>query len=170
MKPNLALHSILIFLYLTITIGCGVYSFTGDNIPPEVTTISIDYFPNRAPQVQPSLSQKFTEQLKDKFVNQTKLSLVQSNGDLHFSGYIVDYRTQPVAIQSTDVAALNRLSITVSVEFENKVDETQNFKSNFSRFADYNSTEVLSDVEEELIDEINEQLIDDIFNKAVINW
>ena len=161
---------ILILLAAVFSNGCKPYSFTGASIPPDVKTISVEYIPNRAPQVQASLSQKFTEQLKDKFVNQTNLTLVNSNGDLMFSGSIVDYRTQPVAIQSTDVAALNRLTITVNINFENTKDESKNFEKNFSRYADYSSVHVLSTVEEGLIDQINEQLIDDIFNAAVINW
>lgn len=165
-------YQFIVFILLTTGIycGCNVYSFTGASIPPDVKTISIDYMPNRAPQVQATLSQKFTEQLKDKFVNQTNLTLINSNGDLMFSGSIIDYRTQPVAIQSTDVAALNRLTITVTINFENSKDETKNFEKSFSAYADYNSSQILSLVEESLIDRINEQLVDDIFNAAVINW
>lgn len=163
----------IIFIILLAALfcnGCKPYSFTGASIPPDVKTISIDYIPNRAPQVQATLSQKFTELLKDKFVNQTNLTLVEANGDLTFSGNIVDYRTQPVAIQSSDVAALNRLTVTVNINFVNTKDESKNFEKNFSRYADYSSTEILSLVEENLIDKINEELVDDIFNAAVINW
>lgn len=154
---------------LAIT-GCGVYSFTGASISPDIKTISIASFPNQASLVQPSLSQVFTEKLKDKFVSQTNLTQINSSGDISFEGYISDYNSQPTAIQGNEQAALNRLTITVKVKFINTKDEKQNFESSFSRFADYDSKQNLSTVENQLISEICTQLVDDIFNKAMINW
>ncbi len=159
-----------ILICASIIAGCKVYSFTGASISPEIKTVSIDYFSNRASLVQPSLSQVFTEKLKDKFVSQTNLSQVTGNGDLRFEGFITDYNSQPTAIQGNEQAALNRLSITVMVKFTNTRDEKQNFESSFSRFADYDSQKNLASVESQLISDICNQLVDDIFNKAVINW
>ncbi len=158
------------FMLLAAMQGCGVYSFTGASISPDVKTVSIKYFPNRSSLIQPALSQAFTEKLKDKFVSQTNLRLVNESGDLMFDGYISDYRTQPVAIQGTETAALNRLTIAVNVKFTNQKDEKQNYETNFSRYADYDSKKSLAEVEQTLMDEINKQLVDDIFNKAVSNW
>jgi hypothetical protein len=167
MRKLFYLFSLLVLASLQ---GCGVYSFTGASISPEVKTVSIKYFPNRSSLIQPALSQAFTEKLRDKFVSQTNLRQITENGDLMFEGYISDYRTQPVAIQGTETAALNRLTITVNVKFTNQKDEKQNFETNFSRYADYDSKKSLAEVEQTLIDEIDKQLVDDIFNKAVSNW
>ncbi len=150
--------------------GCGVYSFSGASISPEIKTVSIDFFPNHAAIVQPTLSQAFTEKLKEKFVTQTNLRLIPKEGDLYFQGSIVDYSTQSVAIQGNETAALDRLNITVSVKFTNAKDEKQNFELNFSRFYEYQSSLSLASVEQQAITEINRQLVDDIFNKAVSNW
>ena len=162
----------LIFLFLIAGIisGCHVYSFTGASISPDIKTVSIQFFPNKAPIVQPSLSQAFTEKLKDKFVSETSLALVKDNGDLNFEGAIMDYNTQPTAITGNDNASLNRLTITVSVKFTNTKDSKQDFETNFSSYADYASNQSLSSVEQTLITQINSQLVDDIFNKAVVNW
>lgn len=162
---------ILFFLLLAAMLSsCGFYSFTGASIPPEAKTISIAYFPNNAPIVQPSLSQNLTDVIKDKFSSQTSLSLVPKNGDLHIEGEITNYVVLPVAIQSNDQAALNRLTITVSVRFTNKFNETANFETTFSRYEDYPSTQSLNSVQEALIESINKALADDIFNKSVVNW
>lgn len=130
----------------------------------------MDFFPNYAPLAQPTLSQEFTEALRNIFLNQTKLDLVKNGGDLQFSGKITDYRTAPVSIQSSEVAAQNRLTITVSVTFVNKKDESKNFEQSFSQFADYDSQRALADVEGDLIRQINELLVQDIFNKSVSDW
>jgi hypothetical protein len=161
---------IISFLLLTFLSACGSYSFTGASISPDVKSVSIKNFPNQASLVQPRLSQLFTEQLKDKFVSQTNLSVQNGNADLNFEGSIKDYTTAPVSIQSGDVAALTRLSITVNVKFTNIKDPKQDFESSFTRYADYSSSKTLIEVEDALIKEINAQLVDDIFNKAVVNW
>ena len=98
------------------------------------------------------------------------MSLINKGGDLNFEGSIVGYSVSPVAIQSNDAAALNRLTITVNVKFTNKKNEKQNFETSFSRFADYSSSQNLSAVEDQLIKDINTQLTQDIFNKSVTNW
>lgn len=169
MKKNIliALLSPAAFLFVE---GCGVYSFTGASVSPDVKSVSIQYFPNNAAIVQPALSQQFTEKLKEKFISQTSLALVENSGDLQFEGAITGYDAAPTAIQGNEAAALNRLTIRVNVKFTNTKDEKQNFETTFSRFADYDSKLTLSSVEQELISQINVQLVDDIFNKAVVNW
>jgi len=151
--------------------SCKVsYSFTGASISPQVKTISIPNFPNNAQPVVATLSRDFTEALQNYFTSQTNLALVDRNGDLNLEGSITGYSVQPVAIQGNETAALNRMTITVKVEFTNKNDEKLNFESNFSRYVDYPSSQNLASVQEQLIDQINEQLVQDIFNKAVVNW
>lgn len=145
------------------------YSFNGVSVSPDVKTVSIQTFKNSASLAKPTLSQSLTEALKDIFTSQTNLSIINT-GDISFEGEIINYATAPVAIQSNDLAALNRLTITVTVKFTNTKDEKQNFEATFSRYADYKSTDALSAVEESLIKEINDQLVQDIFNKAMINW
>ncbi len=151
--------------------GCKVnYSFTGASIPPEVKTINIKYFPNNASLVVPTLSQQLTDALRDKFTSETNLTLVNQGGDLILEGSIINYQTQPVAIQGDDQAALNRLTITVDVTYTNTFDEKMSFDSKFTRYTDYSSSQALTSVQDALIEEINTMLVEDIFNKAVINW
>jgi hypothetical protein len=150
--------------------GCGVYSFTGASIPPGARTIFIDYFPNNALLVQPTLSQRFTDALRDKFTSETSLNLVRENGDMSIEGEIVGYSANPIAIQGNEQAALNRLTITVNVRYVNRLDERMNFEQSFSRFQDYDSSSSLADVEDDLIDLINRDLVQDVFDKAVVNW
>jgi hypothetical protein len=164
---------IFLFGFCALSFGfnsCGVYSFTGASISPEIKTISIHYFPNNAPLVNSTLSQEFTEALRDKFTSQTSLSLIEKSGDLNIEGEITGYSTKPIAIQGNETAALNRLSVTVRVRFTNNIDESQNFESNFSQYQDYPSSSNLSSVEDGLIEAINKALVEDIFNKAVVNW
>lgn len=164
-------NSFIILLILFIAHSCKInYSFTGASISPDVKTYSVQYFPNMARLVNPNLSQDFTESLKEYFLAQTNLSLVNGTGDLNFEGEIIYYDTKPVSIQSDETAALNRLTIKIKVRFTNMLDPEQNFETSFSRYVDYESSKNLSDVEDELVVEIFEQIVDDIFNKSVANW
>jgi hypothetical protein len=95
---------------------------------------------------------------------------MKQNGDLQFEGAITDYNVAPVAIQSNDQAANNRLTITVNVKYTNKFDLTKNFEQSFSRFADFKANTSISSQEDVLLTEINRQLTEDIFNRAFNNW
>lgn len=164
----------VILIFATIFLeSCKIsYSFTGASISPDIKTVSIKTFQNNAPLAQPTLSQSFTESLKDIFITQTNLTLIEKGGDLQFEGKITGYNVTPVAIQGNQVstASLNRLTITVLVKFINTKDEKQNFEQSFSRFADFDASKNLASVENELIKDINSQLSQDIFNRAVTNW
>jgi hypothetical protein len=168
------IHSGLLMLTWFFILGamsCSMkYSFTGASIAPEVKTIQIGNFPNNAPLVYPTLSQEFTDALRDKFQSQTSLNIVNNGGDLVLTGEIIDYNTRPTAIQGDDIAALNRLTISVKVKFTNVYDETQNFEQTFSSFEEYPSSADLNAVAEGLVPVITEYLVQDIFNKAVVNW
>ncbi len=151
--------------------SCKVtYSFTGVTINPEIKTVSIQYFDNRAPLVQPQLSQIFTDALRDKIQGSTSLELVTGYGDVDFSGEIKNYETRPQAITGAETAALNRLSVTVRVKFSNEVEPDKSFDTSFTRYEEYDSSKDPSSVEDELIKLIVEQLMEDIFNKAFVNW
>lgn len=160
----------MLLVLLSLLAGCGVYSFTGASIPPGAKTISIAYFVNNAQFVEPTLSQSLTDALRDRFLSQTSLDFVSSDGDFQLEGIITEYSTRPVAIQGDETAALNRLTIQVRVKFTNLVDPAKDFETSFSRFEEYSSNQDLSAVKDQLILLINEALVDDIFNKAVVNW
>ncbi|RPH30632.1 MAG: hypothetical protein EHM93_15480 [Bacteroidales bacterium] len=151
--------------------GCKVqYSFTGASISPDVKTVSIEYFQNLATLVNPALSSKFTEALKDRFITQTSLNMVREYGDLQFSGQITGYAISPIAIQANETAAKNRLTITVRVKFENTKDKTFNFEKSFTQFDDFNSDQEFSSIEADKVTIIIDKLIDEIFNNSVANW
>src|ERR1035437_1729964 len=158
MKLNFYICLLPFAFLLVLFSSCKVhYSFSGASVSPDVKTVSIQYFKNSASLAPPTISQSLTEALKDIFTSQTNLGMVSGNGDLNFDGEIIGYATAPIAIQSNDLAALNRLTILVSVKFTNAKDEKQNFETTFSRYAEYSSSQSLAAVQAGLIDQINQQ-------------
>jgi len=161
----------IVFLLLITATACTIgYSFTG--APITAKTISIDFFPNRARLVNPSLSQLLTDGFRDKFVNHTSLDLVEGDADLHIEGEIIDYKTSPIAIQGNETAALNRLTISVKVRFTNNEPgkENESFDQTFTGFEDYDASRSFSSVEDQLVEIIVNRIVTDVFNKALVNW
>ncbi|MCG6187962.1 LptE family protein [Maribellus maritimus] len=162
---------ILIFASVVFVTGCKInYSFTGVNLSSDIKTYTVYYFPNRARLVNPNLSQTFTEELREKLQRQTSLNEVQDNGDLIFEGQIENYDVRPMSIQKDDLAAQNRLTITVKVKYTNGADPDLSFEKSFSAYEDFDSTRSLSDIEDDLVPTIVEKLLEDIFNATVANW
>lgn len=163
--------AVIAIVVLLALIGCKItYSFTGASISPDVKTISIQYFQNRASVVQPSLSQYITDELINKCKSQTNLSFISGAGDVNFEGEITDYNTTPLTVSGDARAAMNRFTISVKVKFTNIIEPTMSYDQVFSRFEDYDSTLDLSQVEQELTEKIIKMIIEDIFNKAFANW
>jgi hypothetical protein len=151
--------------------SCGTYSFSGASIPSEMKTVSVQFFENNSSLVVPYLSQQFTEALKDRIRNQSRLSIVRNEGDANFEGRISDYTIRPVAIQGNDRAGLNRLTVTVSVKYTNALNSELNFEQSFQAFQEFNLNQgPIQTQEQKLLTLINRQLTEDIFNKAFANW
>lgn len=154
----------------TLFAGCKFYSFTGGNTG-DAKTIQVDFFPNQASLIEPSLSQTFTNDLQDLFTRQTNLTLVDSGGDLHFEGEITGYRVNPMSATSQQTAAQNRLTITVNVRYFNRLKEEDNFEKPFSFYSDFDANAQLAgSVLEAAITEILERITQDIFNASVAKW
>jgi hypothetical protein len=149
-------------------------SLTGASIPANLKTIRVDFFENNAALVVNTLSQQFTEALKDRIRNTTRLSIVRSNeADAVMSGSITDYNISPVSINATannvaPIAGASRLTITVNVKYVSEVDKKDSFEQSFTKSENF--TGDIASHEQALIADINKQLTEDIFNKAFANW
>ena len=171
MKRIYTLILLTAVLSTTIFTACKVsYSFTGASIAPNVKTFSVYYFPNRARLVNPNLSQQFTDGLQEKLIKQTSLNQISESGDLEFSGQITDYDVKPMNIGEGDLAAQNRLTITIKVKFVNNKDHEQDWDKSFTAYEDFDSNQSLSAIEDSLVPEIIKKLTDDIFNASIANW
>jgi hypothetical protein len=167
--------ALLIVACLCISTSCKInYSFQGTSTTAE--TLTIEEFYNNTDLGPANLGQTFTNRLKDYFIQNTNMSIVQSNGQLTLEGVITDYRITPIApVASGDdrntTASSTRLTITVKANYINSIQEEMSFKDkSFSFFKDFSNEQNLADIEESLIKQIFEQISLDIFNASVANW
>jgi hypothetical protein len=165
---NAPIFSFLLFTSYFFLNSC--YSFKDVSIPPEVKTARIQYIENKARIINPQLSQRLTDKLRQKVINQTRLSQT-NNDEAHYdiSGYISDYFVTTSGI-SGQTAASNRLNVTVHLIFKNRLDDKKSFETDLTRTAEFSSSRSLSQAEAELTDVIVQNLVDEIFNRIFSNW
>ena len=148
----------------------GCYSFKDVSIPPEVKTVKVNYIDNRARIVNPQLSQRLTDKVRQKIINQTRLT--QTNSDeAHYdiSGQITDYYVTTSGI-SGQRAATNRLNVTIHLIFKNRLDTKKNFEADLNRNFDFDAALPLQQAENQLTDLIVQNFTDEIFNRIFSNW
>lgn len=169
---NNFLKKVLFLVIIPLVISsCNVkYSFTGASIAPEVKTFSIQQFQNNAEMVAPILATLLTESLTDKFIQQTRLLPVKEDGDFAFEGDITNYTSTSIAIAADEYSTLNRLTVTITVRFTNKIDSKMSFSRSFSQFEDYDSNIPLQTAEQSLLPSIVKKLVTDVFNASASNW
>jgi hypothetical protein len=156
----------------------GTYSFTGASIPDAATTFSVAYIPNNTADFA-TLSNELTEALRERFMNQTRLSQVPEGGDLAFEGEITLVTEAPSAIGASTTgsngaaaATSNRVTVTVQILFTNIVQPELSFENRqtFTAYYDYDTVNPRSAVENDLVEEVVTTLVDNIFNAAVAQW
>ena len=168
-------RKILLFVVLVAVMplvqSCGIYSFTGTSIQPDVKTITINYFEYTALKVNPSLSNQITEAMKEKFLKLTRLEQVDMDGDLEILGAVTGYDVKATSVGANEQAAMNRLTVTVKVTFINRKYPEDNFENKgFSAYSDFDAMQSLESVEAGLCEEIVEKLCEDILNASVARW
>lgn len=146
------------------------YSFKGISIPPEVDTYYISTFESRAGNAPAGIAQLFSESLKDKIRNGSRLKFTEDTPDIEFDGAISSYNVRSMAPTAGNETAFNRLNISISVNFTNTLDEEEDWTKTFSWFQDFTNDQDLTANQDEFIDNIFEQLTEDVFNQAFTNW
>ena len=164
--------AVLIAALAAVSLSCSVvrYSFTGTSIQPDVKTITIPYVEYKALRVNPSLSNDLTEALQDKFRKLTSLEQVDMDGDLELVCEITGYDVKATAVTADELAAQNRLTVTVKAEFSNRKYPEDDVSKSFSAYEDFDATLSLDAVEAGLCETIIEKIVEDIFNATVAQW
>ncbi len=163
------LFSALFVFIGTITTSCGAYSFSGASVPDSIKTVRVNFIENKARYINPQLSPRLTDRVKQKIQNQTKLSPTNSdNAHYEISGYIADYSVTTSGI-SNQQTVNNRLTVGVHISLNNHLaGKTEEY--DVSRSFEFSANSSLQSAEAALLDEIIRGLTDDIFNRIFSNW
>jgi curli biogenesis system outer membrane secretion channel CsgG len=157
-------------LLLLSNLSCKIYKFNQASIPPEIKTIKVNFIDNRARYVNPQLSPQLTNKLREKIINQTKLTQVNSeNADYEIYGEITTYDVSTSAISGQQVAS-NRLTVGVSMRLLDRKNNKPEKTFSVSRSFDFSATLTLPQAEASLNEEMIRNLTDEIFNHIFSNW
>ena len=165
-------RGLLFVMLLLVADGCTVsYKFNGASINYDIIkSISIDNFPNRAVYQWGPMEAMFNNALSDIYVNQTKLRQVNRGGDLSLSGEITAYDQINKSISSDGYSSMMQLKMSVNVRFENTKNHSEDFERQFSASREFDASQQLGDVQEELVTQMIDEIVEQIFNATVANW
>lgn len=156
------------FLITSCTIS---YKFNGASIDyTKLKSVSIADFPNNSEYVVPTLSQNFTETLRDKYTRQTRLKVLKLNGDIQLEGEIVGYQIASTSISADTYASKTRVTLTINVRFNNTKNSDESFENRYTSFQEFDSSKNIRDVEDELIRTMVDEIVDKIFNDTAAKW
>lgn len=163
---------IILLLLAWIVSGCAVsFKMNGASIDYQRTkTIAIADFPNIAALVYPPLSNNLSDGIRDLFQRQTRLQITRGSGDLELEGEIVGYEITPMAISADSYASETKLTITVKVRFTNNVTPEESFEKTYSAYQTFDSSRMLTDVQDELCSTMITEISEQIFNDSVAKW
>lgn len=159
---------------LCILTACTVsYKFNGSSINyDKVKTISFQNFPNRsAAFVWGPMESMFNTALQDKYMQQTRLKQIRQGGDLELSGEITNYDAYNKGVGSDGYSTMAELRMTVNVRFVNNTNHAEDISDQqFTASREYNASQQLSSVQEELVQQMIDEIVEQIFNATVANW
>lgn len=168
LTAKLTLLLIMLMSWQSCTIS---YKFNGAALDYNVyKTIFVSNFPIRAALVYPPLQQTFENELLDYISRNTRLQIVDSSSDLQLEGEITGYSLSPQAVTEDAYASRTRLTIQVRVKYTDNKQEGKDIDQTFSAYRDFDSSEMLTDVQDELCSQISKELVDLIFNATLGNW
>ena len=170
-------QKIWLFLLLPLLLQ-SCYSFTGSSLSPETKTIQIRDFPNNSALMNPNLAQQFSTDIQNRFLQRTTLKGATEAPDILIEGEITDYSISPTTISSavnssnggTIQALQSKLTITVKVHYENKIEPDKSFDRTYSDEAVFSSDLDINSIEASQVKVVNERIINKVFNDIVANW
>ncbi len=161
------LSSLLLAIALCLS---SCYSLNGISISDETSTYYVAQFDVSAIEAPAEIGQQFSERLKEKINNNTRLAFSEKDPDVDYVGSIVGFAVTPESPNANNQADLNRLTIRVAVEYTDSKTEKNSYTSTFSDFEVFNADQNLLDIQDELLDAIFERIAEDSFNRAFSNW
>lgn len=157
------------FAVLSINSSCKIYHFKDVSIPDSIKTVKVNFIENRARYINPQLSPRLTDKLRQKIISQTRLTQTNNeNVDWEITGFINDYTFSTSGISNQQVVN-NRLTVGIHITLNNrKADDIKDY--DVSRSFEFKGNQSFQQAEAALLDEMLRTLTDEIFNKLFSNW
>lgn len=133
-------------------------------------TIHVGEFPIRAALVYAPLQTTFENELLNYITRNTRLQTTDGASDLSLEGEITQYNLTPQAVTENAYASQTRLTIGVRVRYTDNQNDKNSIDQTFTAYRNFDASQLLIDVQDQLCQEISEELVDLIFNATLGNW
>lgn len=176
MRKNILITLLIATALTLLNVGfSGCYSFRDIAVDETIRTVNVHFIENRAPYINPQLSPTLSDRLRQKIVNQTRLTQVSGeNAHYDIRGTITDYSVSTSGISNSDgrsQTSINRLTVTVQITRLNQLKpDEEPLEFSVSRSFDFGANQSLQQAEAQLLDEMVRNLTDEIFNRIFSNW
>lgn len=148
-------------------------SFKDGSVPPEWKKFRVQTLESKAANAPISYAPNLTEEIKDAIQNRVGLKLVSNESDdpqVTVTGVVDNYNVTPLSLQDNTAQVKNRLTIRASFEIFITEPEEEVMKLNVSRFSDFDASQNVGAIQNQLLGEINDQIVQDVLNKLLSNW
>ncbi len=171
-RSSISAIAVCLVVLAGFTAGCSHYSFTGATIPPHLKTIAVPLVEDRSVSTLTSLDDQMTRLLIDRFVGQTSLSLQADPeiADAVLTVTIERYENEPTAVGGQERTTRNRVTITIRVRYEDRVENKDLLQRSFSSFEEYDPFSQGTAGESAAASAALEKIADDVFTAATSNW
>ena len=164
-------NSLLLIIILSyILTSCGIYGFKGISIPAEINTYLVEDFNFTDVQCETGIEQDFSEALRQKIRDESRLTKTENEPDITFEGTVSACKTNYIAPTEGSTASLNRLEISIKVTYINNKEEDEGWSKPYSAFQDYDSNADFQSLKDDLTDQIIDDITERVFNDAFTNW
>lgn len=159
-----------LYLGMICLLCSSCYNFKGISIPPEINSYYVETFSLIDQSAPADLHQLFTERLREKIREESRLVNDNDDPDVVFTGSVKSFSIIEAAPQEDNTVSLNRLQITVEVQYSNERDEESNWKKSYNAFEDFDATIDLQSIQDGIIENLIEDMTERIFNDSFTNW
>ena len=163
---------IFLFCLLPILIISCSYSFTGASVPSHLKTIHIPIVNDRSGSGEPNLSNDFTNELIQKFLDDNNLEVAaKTDADALLECSILPFQDRAETVSGTgETATQRRITLTVKVIYKELVKKTTIIDKNFSSYTTYDTTGDVFQARLDAIEATIENITEDILLGVVSNW
>ena len=147
------------------------YSFTGASVPAHLKTIAIPICIDRTGTGEANLSDDFTDELINKFLNDNTLQVAErANADAILECTILSLNDAPQVVTGGEDIQTRRVTLNAKVLYRDLVQKKNIFEKNFSNYGDYNDSDDITAAREDAITDAIDKITEDILLGVVSNW
>lgn len=165
------IKSIIAITVIALFWSCS-YSFTGSSVPTHLQTIAIPIVKDKSGSGEPGLSNDFTQDLIQQFVDDNSLQVVNSvNSDAVLSVTTVSFQERSEVVSGeNEKATQRRITITVKALYKDLVLKKTIFDKRFSNYTTFDATSNSFENRQDAIQRAIALVNLDLLLAVVANW